>query len=56
MVNLMTKGTSKMTKEELDQRLLSLGAEIEVTFEREIVGLTLRVDKSKVEEAISLLS
>lgn len=33
-----------------------MGSELEVTFERELIGLTLRVNRSKVEEAISLVS
>jgi hypothetical protein len=36
--------------------VLNLGAEVEMTFERELVGITLRVDKSKVEETIGLVS
>ena len=48
MINLMTKGTSKMSKEEVNQKILSLGAEIELTFERELLGFTIKVDKSKV--------
>lgn len=56
MLNLMTKGTSKMSKQELDQKLLSLGAELEVTFERELIGLSLRVDRSKIEETVSVVT
>lgn len=55
MVNLMTKGTSKYSKKDLDQVLLNLGAELEITFERELIGLTLRVDKSNVGESIRVL-
>jgi hypothetical protein len=33
----------------LDKELLKLGSELEVTFERELIGLSLRVDKSKAE-------
>ena len=45
-----------MSKQELDQKLLSLGAELEVTFERELIGLSLRVDRSKIEETVSLVT
>lgn len=55
MVDLMTKGTSKYSKKDLDQVLLNLGAELEITFERELIGLTLRVDKSNVGESIRVL-
>jgi hypothetical protein len=33
-----------------------MGSELDVTFERELVGLTLRVNKAKVDEAIDLVS
>lgn len=36
--------------------LLNLGAELEITFEREIIGFTLRVNKNKTNEAIAILS
>ncbi len=29
---------------------------MEMTFERELIGITLRVDKTKVDQAIELLS
>jgi predicted Zn-dependent peptidase len=41
MVNLMLKGTSKMSRSDLDKKLLGMGAELEVTFERELIGLSL---------------
>jgi hypothetical protein len=33
-----------------------MGSELEITFERELVGLTLRVNKAYIEEAVSLVS
>lgn len=56
MTNLMLKGTSKLSKKDLESILFNLASELEVTFERELIGLTLRVDKGKVTEAIGVLS
>ena len=55
MTNLFLRGTKNKTKAQLEESLANLGAQVEVTFEREIIGLTLHTIKNDVQTALNLL-
>lgn len=56
LCHLFLRGTSSKSREDLEHRLEELGAEPQLTFEREIIGLSLRVAKEDAARAIDLLS
>lgn len=55
MTNLFLRGTKSKSKAQLEEALANIGAQLEVTFEREIIGLTLNVEKQDATSAAALL-
>ena len=55
LTNLFFRGTDKKNKQELENAIGNLGGQIYATFERDVIGLTMNVDKNDVQEATKLL-
>lgn len=56
LAHLFFRGTKDRSREDLEKRLEELGSEPQLTFERELIGLSLRVEKEDVARAVELLS
>jgi len=54
--HLFLRGTNGRSRQDVEKLLEELGAEPQLTFERELIGLTLRVDKEDVARAVDLLA
>lgn len=55
LTNLFFRGTNGKSKTELQNALSNLGGRVCVTFERDLIGITLRVEKEDVAQAVNLL-
>ena len=56
LAHLFFKGTKGKSRTELERALEALGAEPQLTYERELIGLSLRVAKEDVARAVDLLA
>jgi processing peptidase subunit beta len=55
LLNLFLRGTKNKSRKQLEEALQNLGGDISVTLEREIIGLTLKVDNKDIKAAVDLL-
>lgn len=55
LTNLFLRGTEKKNRAQLEEAINSLGAELEVTCERELIGISLNVHKNDANAALNLL-
>lgn len=49
------RGTEKKNKKQLEDAIANLGGQLNITFERDIIGLSLNVSKTDVVEGVKLL-
>ena len=54
--HLFLRGTNGRSRQDVEKLLEELGAQVQLTFERELIGLTIRVAKEDVARAVDLLS
>jgi len=54
--HLFLRGTNNRTRQDVERLLDEMGAQVQLTFEREMVGLTIRVAKEDVTRAVDLLT
>ena len=55
LTNLFLRGTNNKSRKQLEENIQNLGGQLEVTLEREIIGLTMKVDNKNVGNAVDLL-
>lgn len=55
LTHLFLRGTKQKSRQQIEAVLESMGAKVEVSFERELIGLTLRVCNEDVRRAVDLL-
>lgn len=56
LTHLFLRGTNGKSRQELERLLEELGAQVQLTYERELIGLTMRVAKEDVARAVDLLA
>lgn len=55
LTNLFLRGTNNKSRKQLEENIQNLGGQLEVTLEREMIGLTFKVDNKDVGNAVDLL-
>ncbi len=54
LTNLFLRGTKNKSRKQIEQCLKNLGAQFEVTCERELIGVTLKINKKDIDAAVEL--
>lgn len=56
LTHLFLRGTNNRSRQDIERLLEEMGAQVQVTFERELIGLTMKVGKEDVARAVDLLT